>query len=127
MALKRADYQDADGRWKAVYLPEEEPKENAEAGIPIGPPSLADLQLPPEVEVRLNNELFYRGILTPIDAIKRRQEISSAIMAALRVDTDRVHTLYVGKDFRAAKAVKQEVKQPVNGSRAPVRRNRVRR
>lgn len=98
MPLKQVKYQDSEGRFKVVLLPEQEPDDYAEdRGIPYGPPNLDDLDLPHEISVRLNNELYYRGIFTATDAIKRRSDIQLALMAALKVDTARIFDIYVGK------------------------------
>lgn len=95
----RFSYKDPDGRWKVVLLPEGASEEEVERGIPIGPPPLAELGLPLETEVRLNNELYHRDILTPGDAMRRRSEIVQAIQAAFKVDANSVVTLFVGRDY----------------------------
>lgn len=114
MSLKRVDYTDQDGRKKAVYLPEDALEEDPASGIPIGPPPLAALELPLEIEVRLNNELYHRNILTGLDALKHRDEIGRALQAALRADLDRVLTMYLGEDFKTARAEKVVEESPRN-------------
>lgn len=98
MALKQANYVDLDGRHKVVLLPES--SEDYEKGVPIGPPSLLELNLPPEIEVRLNNELYHRGILSAKDALRKRPEVIAALQAALRIDAEKILEMYVGKDYR---------------------------
>lgn len=112
MSLKRASWTDSDGRNKVVLIPED--SDQAEMGIPVGPPSLAELGLPLDIEVRLNNELVNRGILTAVDALKNRAEISLAIQSVLKVDTDRIVQAYVGPDFTNAKPAREPVVS-VNG------------
>lgn len=94
--MRRADWEDSEGRLHAVTLPDNAPDSAVEAGVPIGPPSLTDLRLPKATEVRLHNALFHRGILTERDARLRLQDVQSAIASALRVDVHRVLALYAG-------------------------------
>lgn len=122
MALKRTSYTDEVGRKFAVLLPDEEPEENAVNGIPLGPPDLSELGLPLELEIRLNHELFARDIFLGKDILKRRQDIQSAIQSVLRLDTERVVTLYIGKDYKNARQESPEVK-----SNPPVPNRRPRR
>lgn len=117
MALRRTTYTDEEGRIRAVLLPEGELNINAHMGIPVGPPSLVTLGLPLDVEVRLNNELFYRGILTAQDATRRRPEIVAAIQSAFKVDAEKVVVLYAGRDYRNAKAPEIKPNTPVQHRR----------
>lgn len=123
MSLKRASYIDAEGRKKVVLIPEEAGQEQVEMGIPVGPPSLADLNLPEELEVRLNNELVNRGILTPIEALRNRTEISLAIQSALKLDVDKIIKMYTGPDFKNAKPAR-ELTVASNGSNPRQQRRR---
>jgi hypothetical protein len=102
MSLKSVSYTDVDGRKKMVLLPEGASEKDADRGIPVGPPSLAELNLPTEIEVRLNNELFVRGIILPVDALRKRGEIVNAIQAAFKVDANSVVAAYLGRDYRNA-------------------------
>jgi hypothetical protein len=119
MSLKKISFKDEYGRHKVVLLPEEESEENAAIGVPVGPPDLSELGLPAEMEIRLNNELFYRGILTPQDALKKRPEVSAAIQSVLKLDTERIVTIYAGKDYRNGRKESPEIK-----SDSPVRYRR---
>ena len=109
MSLKRSSWIDPEGRKKIVLIPEESGEDQAEMGIPVGPPSFAELELPTEIEVRLNNELANRGILTTVDALKNRAEISLAIQSALKVDVDRIIQMYTGPEFKNAKPAREPV------------------
>lgn len=120
MSLKRTSWTDSDGRKKVVLIPEE--SDQAEMGIPVGPPSLAELGLPLELEVRLNNELANRGILTATDALRGRAEISLAIQSVLKLDADRIIQVYVGPDFKNAKPAREPV--VVNPGPQPQQRRR---
>ena len=122
MSLKRASWTDPEGRKRVVLIPEGR-EEDAEMGIPVGPPSFAELELPSDMEIRLNNELVNRGILTAADALRSRQEISLAIQSVLRLDVDRVVQMYVGSDFKNAKPAR-EPSVVVNGSMPQQQRRR---
>lgn len=94
MTLKTASYEDEVGRKWRTLLPQEAPEDDAPAGIPAGPPSLASLDLPLDIEIRLHNELHARGLLAASDIRHRRQELYAALMAALRIDVERLQALY---------------------------------
>lgn len=88
--LKEVSYRDSEGRnWK-VLLPENVSEAEASRGIPVGPPSLAPLKLPLDVEVRLHNELYARQLFIQEDYQNRRQHVMGALMAALRLDVQRL-------------------------------------
>lgn len=110
MGLTRHIYKDLEGRQKVVLLPEGAPESDVDKGILVGPPPLDDLNLPIEVEVRLNNELFARGILEGRDVLRKRQEVQYAIQAALRLDVERVIGAYVGREYRNARSEPAEDK-----------------
>lgn len=96
MSLSTVQYTDAEGRQWLRGLPAGVPASQAEIGVPLGPPSLAELDLPKDVEIRLHNQLYARGILTEHDARTRLAEVTSALMAALRVDVHRILAVYQG-------------------------------
>lgn len=123
MSLKRASWIDPEGRKRVVLLPEDQGAENAEMGIPVGPPSFAELNLPIEIEVRLNNELVNRNIVTTTDALKNRAEILLAIQWALKVDVDRIIQMYAGSNYKNAKPAREPVVTS-NGSIPQQRRRR---
>lgn len=84
--MKQVTWIDAAGRKWATLLPDSAPAAHARIGIPLGPPSTEDLPLPLEVQVRLHNQLFDRGLLTEDDVRRRGNEVAAAVMAAYRVD-----------------------------------------
>ena len=92
--MRRVDYKDRDGRWWAVWLPEDYPDERAPMGVPIGPPPLDELELPEGLAIELHNQLFKRGLLTKQDLVRRLGEVQIAITSALRLDVQRVTALY---------------------------------
>lgn len=92
--MRRVTSVDPQGRWTAVWLPDGAPDSDAPMGIPIGPPSLDSLGLPPEVQTRLHNELFVRGIYSVRDAISGRQNLVGALMSALKLDVERITDIY---------------------------------
>lgn len=66
-----------------------------EQGILLGPPDLQDLRLPPEIETRLNNELFDIGLITWEDMRRRANEVRPALLRALRVESDAIMKAYM--------------------------------
>lgn len=112
--LRKVTYTDSEGRKRVSLLPANAGDEEAENGIPVGPPRLDTLELPLEIEVRLNNELFHRGILTGSDALRRRAEVVAALQSALKVDAGRIVDLYIGSNGHATK------ESPEKQSNSPV-------
>ena len=96
--MRKVDYQDSKGRMTQRLVPDDAPDANARYGIVVGPPDLDSLGLPQEVEIRLHNELFNRGLLTLDDVRKRRPEIMAAVQAALKVDAESVMAAYAVKE-----------------------------
>lgn len=96
VSLRTVEYVDPDGRSWLRGLPQGARDSDAARGVPIGPPSLASLGLPKDVEIRLHNQLYQRGIITANDARRRINEIPSAIAAAYRVDTQAVLAIFQG-------------------------------
>lgn len=96
MALREVTWSDRDGRRFVVMLPDLVPDSEARRGVPIGPPDLSGLGLPHSVEVRLNNELVARRLLRREDLRGRIAELTSAVMAACRLDAQAVEALYEG-------------------------------
>lgn len=103
MSLQRVIHIDESGRKKYVLLPEGVSENEADKGIPVGPPDFTELGLPEELEVRLNNELFNRGIIEVKDALRGRDQIQAALMSVLKVDAGRVVEAYTGKDYNNAR------------------------
>lgn len=93
MALTRVEYRDEDGRKFLVEVPEGW-EDAPEQGIEIGPPRLDELGLPPELEVKLNNQLYDRKLFTRADVRRRPEEIGAALKAVLRTDVLRIKSLY---------------------------------
>ncbi len=78
-----------------VRLPDDVPDSEAHLGVPVGPPSIASLDLPEEIEVKLHNELYSRKIFRSIDFRKRRMDVVSALQRALKLKVDHMYTLYL--------------------------------
>lgn len=93
--MRSVTYKDPDGRLFKVLLPNDVPDTQAQYGIVVGPAELMDLSLPPEVEVRLNNQLFYRNLFTLAEVRKRPQDVIAALQAALKVDYQKVVEAYI--------------------------------
>lgn len=92
--LKDVFYSDDEGRRWRTKIPADAPETDAPFGIPAGPPSLAALELPLELEVRLHNELCNRGLFDLRALRRHRDEASNAIKAALKINVDRLMTAY---------------------------------
>jgi hypothetical protein len=107
-----------------VSLPDGVPESDAALGIPLGPPSLAPLGLPLDVEVRIHNQLFARRLFTPRDVKTRRMEILGALQAALRVDIVAIAALYRVEEPAAVPAKPKQTKQVKAPKRGPQRTKR---
>lgn len=92
--MKVVRHQDPDGRRFAVALPDWEPPSAAMLGVRLGPPDLEGLGLPKDLEIRLNNQLYDRGLITARDVKSRITEVHAAWMAALKVDATTIVGLY---------------------------------
>lgn len=88
--LRDVTYKDTEGRLWARRIPTSAPDSEAEFGIPIGPLPLDGLGLPVELEVRLHNEFYARRIFTEEDIRKRRGDAQAALLAAARLDLERI-------------------------------------
>ena len=97
--MKETTYTDLRGRRWLVKLPEDMPESDANMGIPIGPPSLAELNLPEEIEIALHNQLYSRKIFTAMDVRRKRQDVAAAIAGALKLGTERILELYLKSEF----------------------------
>ncbi len=91
--LVRAPHTDASGRMWVVHVPVGR-EWDVVRGIPVGPPETSTLGLPEAIDVRLNNELYRRGLITKADLRGRASEVFAALQAALKVDTAAVMNLY---------------------------------
>lgn len=95
--MRKVKYTDSEGRLSLRLIPDNTPDTEAIVGAIVGPPPLESLGLPKDIEVKLNNELFVRGIFTESDAIRRRSEVVAALQAALKVDAGKIVNIYSGK------------------------------
>ena len=93
--MRRIDYKDSRGFKTVREIQDDDPDSRARYGIVVGPPEFDGLDsLSEEVRVRLNNELFHRGIITLKDAMRRRGEVMNALQSALRVDVEMILQAY---------------------------------
>lgn len=95
--MKQVTYIDKYGRKYERLIPDGAPMSHAKMGIQLGPPDLSTLGLGLEVTTRLHNQLHARGILTARDAEQRLNEVSAALMAALKVDAVQILDIYAGR------------------------------
>ncbi len=96
VTLRTVEYEDPEGRRWLRGLPDGVPDTQAVIGVPYGPPPLTDLGLPLDIEVRLHNQLYARGLFTERDARSKLPDIQSALAAALRVDVHEILKVYQG-------------------------------
>ena len=92
---KTVDWEDEFGRKYKMLIPLDAPIEYASRGVRVGPPDIESLGLPLELEVRLNNQLFNRKLITERDIRLRPNDLVAAMMATYKVDAQKVATLYV--------------------------------
>lgn len=88
-----ADYEDDDGYWWRVRVPEG--TVDLSMGIPVGPPDLSSLGLPAHLQRTLHNQLHARGLLTRRDLRGRMIEVRAALQATYKTDAQAVTALYV--------------------------------
>ena len=90
--MKVVDYKSPQGRMFKVKVPDDCPVEKYQYGIMIGPPPdlVDDLEIPEPFATRFHNQLYMRGILTYVEAVKHKLDIFSAWQAALSVDTEMI-------------------------------------
>lgn len=93
--MKDVDFVDETGRTFRVRVPDECPPENYHQGIRIGPPLLSDLGWPESIEIRLHNALHSRRIFTAKDVMGRPRDVQAAIMAACKLDMQRLQRIYL--------------------------------
>ena len=92
--MRQTTYTDSHGRKFEVLLPVDSDNSQARHGLRLGPPDLSPLGLPLDVEVRLNNELHRRGIITLLDANTQLVRIQEAVNQTLRMSAGKIRDLY---------------------------------
>lgn len=109
--MHEVSYRDSKGRYWLVSLPDGMPDSDASLGIPLGPPSLENLDYPESVSIELHNQLFSRRIFTLLDAKRKRADIVAAIQGALKLDADRIVQLYQNWELGNNEAMEQPMTQ----------------
>lgn len=94
--MREIEYQDDVGRKFRVLIPKDSPDTHAKYGIILGPPDLSPLKLTENAEVRLNNQLYHRRILSFRDAMSNKREVLAALQATFAVDVEEIVNLYRG-------------------------------
>lgn len=94
--MRELEYQDDVGKKFRVLIPKDCPDSHAKYGIVLGPPDLSSLGFPQDIEVRLNNQLYNRRILTVRDSVSRRSDVLAALQATFAVDVEKIVNLYRG-------------------------------
>lgn len=88
------EYVDYEGRKFWIRLPDGAQPDDYQFGLRLGPPDLSQLGLPLAVEVRVHNELYYRRLFHFSDVKRKRQDLVGALMAALKLDADKLLEVY---------------------------------
>jgi hypothetical protein len=84
-----------DGYKYRAQVPDDAAEHMWQYGVVVGPPDLTSLDLPADVQQRLHNELFNRGLITSRDVRRRSQDVFAALQAALKIDAGRITQLYL--------------------------------
>ena len=92
---KYIEYIDDEGRKLLVALDDDAPDSEAYMGVVIGPPDLTELNLPLHIEIKLNNELFDRGLLTAKDVKGKHQNLFSVIQATYKADVVALSNIFL--------------------------------
>ncbi len=92
--MREITWEDHEGRFWQMHIPDAAPDEDASLGIRLYPPDLSPLGLPLATEVRLHNQLHARGIDSLRSARIRQTDIVAALRSALRFDAQRIIDLY---------------------------------
>lgn len=92
MPNKQIEYRNKAGLKYLVEIPGDAPDSHASMGRVIGPPDLSGLGLPKAVELRLNNALYDRKLLTRKDI--KPMALFAALQSAYRVDETTLMNLY---------------------------------
>lgn len=92
--MKDVTVTDIHGRKSVYSIPDDAPEWHGSMGLFKGPPDLEKLDLPIDIEVRINNQLWARGLITENDLKKRPNEIILAIQSALKIDAQKISQLY---------------------------------
>lgn len=82
-----------DKKYKAI-VPDGSDPSTWSYGVIVGPPDLSILGLPYDIEVRLHNELYVRGLIKYVDVRRDMRSVTGALMAALKVDTQLIAQAY---------------------------------
>jgi hypothetical protein len=77
--MRLIQWLDDDGYRRQSLVRDHDPDEFAEYGIPLDPPSLAELNIPEEVKLDLHNELSVRGLLTWTDVLAQQNGVTGVV------------------------------------------------
>jgi hypothetical protein len=90
--MRTVEYKNPIGRLFKVLVPDDCTQDKYQYGIMIGPPPdlLEGLDIPEPFATRFHNQLYMRGILTYVEAVKNKTSLFSAWQAALSVDTESI-------------------------------------
>jgi len=99
--VRTTDWEDERGRRYRVRLPEGASDDQADLGIPVGPPDVVDaLGLPEPLATRLHNQLHRRGVFTLADARKHPGNLTGALHSAMKIDAQLLLQAYISHEKR---------------------------
>ena len=96
-SLIKVEYVDSEGRKSIRRVPQDMLPADYGMGILVGPPPLESMGFPEVIEVKLNNELFNRRLITFADVRRRPQDLFAALQATFKQDVQKIQRLY--RDF----------------------------
>lgn len=101
--MRLVDYEDERGRKYRVELPDSAGDEEAQLGIPVGPPPIVDfLGIQEPLATQLHNELHRRGIWNEKIIRKNPGALLGAIQAVMQVNSQIIHKAYIEYDKEVA-------------------------
>lgn len=92
--MKLVDYTDESGFKFKMQVPDDAAEDTYKFGTPYGPPDISELGLPPQLQLRLHNQLFDRDLFTLKDVQRQRVNVMGAWQAALTTDVESIVQIY---------------------------------
>lgn len=82
--MRLVQWLDDDGYRRQSLIRDNDPDSIAERGIPLDPPSLAEMDIPEEVRCDLHNELSTRGLLAWADVLAQQNGVTGVVKRIAR-------------------------------------------
>lgn len=77
--MRLVQWTDDDDYQRQSLIRDDDPDDSALYGIPLDPPSLADVDIPAEVKRDLHNDLSARGLLTWVDVLAQQDGVTGVV------------------------------------------------